>query len=109
MVDLFENRADSEVCEGEMNAWGGICGNLKWIKKISDSQSVELGGWSGSGQLQQAFVADGDNNEYQMSCKKTRQEKKNFNYVKAVKSNLNIIFSYLFVSKQNEKKNLICI
>lgn len=32
MVDLGEDRADSDACEGEMKGGGGTCGNLKWIK-----------------------------------------------------------------------------
>lgn len=70
MVDLVEDRAVSEVCEGGMKG----CGNPKWMKKLSDSQSEVLDGWSDSGQPQEeeeeemAFVADGDaENEYQMS------------------------------------------
>lgn len=48
-VDLGEDKADTEVCEREIKGCGGICGNLKRIKKLSDSQSVVLGGWSDSG------------------------------------------------------------
>lgn len=46
MVDVVENRADSEVCEREMKGCVGICSNPKRIKKLSDSQSMVLDGWS---------------------------------------------------------------
>lgn len=48
-MDIVEDRAVSAVCEGGMKGCSGICGNPKWIKKLSDSQSVVLDGWSDSG------------------------------------------------------------
>lgn len=46
MVDLVENRADSEVCKGGMKGCGEICSNPKWIKKL---RSVVVDRWSDSG------------------------------------------------------------